>query len=619
MHTWLRLRRARSGGTPIQIAPHVRRALPWLWLGVALLVVAAIRLQASHLPLERDEGEYAYVARLLLDGIPPYRDACNMKYPGTYLAYAAGMLVFGDSAEGVRHSLIVWNAATVVLLFLLVRRLHTPGAGTVAAITYALLSATPSSLGLMAHATHFVMFWVLLGLWLQHQAMTASGYAHPPQEPGTADGSPAVAEETARETAGHPEWGARHSHVLLFTAGICFGMAVLMKQHAAAFALFATAWLIMRCRRPERAEPRPWRHVCPRLLALAAGVPLPIGLCFLWLWHAGVFTEFWFWTFTYARSYVGQVPWHLAPWSFWHQWRVINQQGAALWLLTLVCIVAWLGTKPWRRPQWFWPAGFLLGAITAMCPGFFFREHYFILLMPAAAVLAGLGWSGLVQGCMPTLGRVLRHTPTGIVAPVAAGLMLLPFLCAWLITAHQSWAFVTGGTADAVCTALYKPNPFAEAVQVARYIRAHSGPTDRLAVFGSEPQLFYYAERRSASGFLYVYSLMEAQPHALEMQKQFMREVAAAEPRFVVLVSVPVSWHATPASERYLYGQLNEYLRVNGRIRGLVLYASPTQVEYHWGAAAAAVDPTGKWFMALFERVPAAQPSPPGHEPGLPP
>src|SRR5207244_12299100 len=43
------------------------------WILTALIMVgaAALRLPLLDVPLDRDEGEYAYVARLLLDGIPP--------------------------------------------------------------------------------------------------------------------------------------------------------------------------------------------------------------------------------------------------------------------------------------------------------------------------------------------------------------------------------------------------------------------------------------------------------------------------------------------------------------------------------------------------------------------
>ena len=49
----------------------------------AAALVALVRMRLVDLPLERDEGEYAYAGQLLLQGVPPYELAYNMKFPGT--------------------------------------------------------------------------------------------------------------------------------------------------------------------------------------------------------------------------------------------------------------------------------------------------------------------------------------------------------------------------------------------------------------------------------------------------------------------------------------------------------------------------------------------------------
>ncbi len=64
---------------------------------LVVLLAAFIRYRLLDMPLERDEGEYAYAGQLILQGIPPYELAYNMKLPGTYYAYALGMAVFGQT------------------------------------------------------------------------------------------------------------------------------------------------------------------------------------------------------------------------------------------------------------------------------------------------------------------------------------------------------------------------------------------------------------------------------------------------------------------------------------------------------------------------------------------
>jgi len=55
-----------------------------------------------------------------------------------------------------------------------------------------------------------------------------------------------------------------------------------------------------------------------------------------------------------------------------------------------------------------------------------------------------------------------------------------------------------------------------------------------VAVIGSEPEIYFYAQRHSATGFIYTYSLMEEQRFALAMQKQMIREIEEAKPFRVV-------------------------------------------------------------------------------------
>ena len=78
-----------------------RNHWPALWLLLILALVAVVRIRLLSMPLERDEGEYAYAGQLMLEGEPPYRLIYNMKMPGTYAAYAWIMAVFGQSAAGI--------------------------------------------------------------------------------------------------------------------------------------------------------------------------------------------------------------------------------------------------------------------------------------------------------------------------------------------------------------------------------------------------------------------------------------------------------------------------------------------------------------------------------------
>src|SRR5262249_56538745 len=89
----------------------------WILLAVVIAVVLFIRIHLLAIPLERDEGEYAYAGQLMLQGIPPYRLAYNMKFPGVYAAYAFIMWIFGLTSIGIHPGLLLVYISSIAIAF----------------------------------------------------------------------------------------------------------------------------------------------------------------------------------------------------------------------------------------------------------------------------------------------------------------------------------------------------------------------------------------------------------------------------------------------------------------------------------------------------------------------
>src|SRR5438093_12537648 len=140
---------------------NVFRLALWLLFGATLVAVTWARIRLLGLPLERDEGEYAYTGQLLLQGIPPYKLAYSMKFPGTSVAYALLMSIFGDSITAIHGGLILINLLTAGLILFLGRNILGELGGSAAAAAYCVLSLMPNVLGLAAHATHFVVMFAV--------------------------------------------------------------------------------------------------------------------------------------------------------------------------------------------------------------------------------------------------------------------------------------------------------------------------------------------------------------------------------------------------------------------------------------------------------------------------
>ena len=440
-----------------------------LALGVLLIIVARIRLLDA--PLERDEGEYAYMGQLMLHGIPPYATAANMKFPGVSIVYALIMAIFGQSIGAIHLGLLLVNVASTALLYLLARRFFPVTGALAAATAYTVLSSGWSVMGMWAHATHYVVLPVVAGTLLLLRAE------------------------------------ANHRHAALIGSGLCFGLAILMKQHGVFFGAFAVGYLLFQRRLKEAA-----------LLAVAIVVPFAL-LCGA-LAQAGVFAKFWFWTVQYAREYATATPLSAGLQMLSESLRYITLANWPLWFAAAAGLYFL-----WREKHYFLLA-FLAVSFLAVCPGFYFRDHYFILMLPAVALAAGSiakpGW------------------------PLWA-LTACVFFCIF-----EQREFLFESNPVMATAAVYGANPFPEAVEVGKFLRANSAPEDKIAILGSEPEILFYADRQSATPYIYTYPLMEAHPFARKMQEDFVHDMETAKPKFVVMVNVAASWLAAPDSHKLL-------------------------------------------------------------------
>lgn len=513
---------------------------------LAIVVVAGVRLHLAGAPLERDEGEYAYAGQLILHGVPPYRLACGMKFPGTYYAYALILSLFGETARGIRVGLLLVNAATIGLVFALGRRLLGPLEAAIAAISFAVLTLDPWIMGLFAHATHFVVLPALAGLLVALRAA-----------------------ETPRTRP-------------FLWSGLLLGLAVLMKQHAVFFLPLAAALAVRGAwqRRPAGA----------RLAALALGAAIPFGvLCTVLLWQ-GVLRTFWFWTFVYARAYVRELP--LAEFlpQLSDSFAVAARANLPLWLLAAAGLIPLL-SGAYGAEAGLFTTGLLLASFLAVCPGFFFRAHYFILMLPAIALQVGVAFG--------YLGRLLARLVSPRASQAIAAALFAAVAGGVLFRARDSLLFMTPRE---LIRARYLANPFVEAVDVARYIRERTTSDDRIAVLGSEPEIYFYADRRSATVHIYTYPLVESQPFASQMQAEMIAQIESAHPTYLVYVKVMASWLAGPASDKTIFAWTTRYAASCYDLVGIADMIPPDATRYVWDEAVKSYQPSSSNLILVFRR-----------------
>ena len=458
---------------------------PWLRAAAAALLLAgwhlALRRHGHGLPLNIDEGEYSYAARVWDSGRLPYRDAFSPKPPIVLALYRA-CLAFSGRPDAPRALAAFFSLATMALLWATAPASWSAGARAAPAAAYAALSTLPvGDYGFVANAEVFLCGFTALAAWAVRRGWDA------PQDRGA-------------------RWAA--------LAGLACGAAVMTKQTAGytalAFGVLA-AW----------AGPRCWSGRRAAAFALA-GCLVPAG----WLAYfaaRGGLTPFLDAAFRGNMSYVSIV-------------GVDNLLKQGRWLLL------WLGPALLKG---FWPALALglwglgaaqaawagrLGVLAALwlgtaaagvMTGLFFFPHYFLQAAPALSLCAGLGAQ-----------RLARRFGARAAVAAAAALALLP------AAGYASlYASVSG---PALARRLLYPNPLYEARAIAEYAASRTRLEDFIYVFGSEPQIYVYAGRRGATPHptAYALTLLSAKPGQIEEELALLRE---RRPKLVVYIAQPFS------------------------------------------------------------------------------
>ena len=530
----------------------IQRHWPEITILIIIITIAIIRYRLISVPLERDEGEYAYMGQLLLQGIPPYAEAYNMKFPGIYFIYAMVLAIFGQTHTGIHLALLVANATTIFLIYLLGKNLFDSLTGVLSGAGYGILSLSPCFHGLWANSEHYVVLFAVGGTLLLIKNI---------------------------------HFNKVH---LLFWSGILLGLSFATKQHGILFTLFGIGYFIFSYLKEGDYS---LSHFSKKLGLLILGVIIPIGFFLLILAVSGTLERFWFWTFKYASAYTSMMSLEEGLLNLRKSISYGLQVNLPIWIAAALGITSplWDGKA---RSKWVFSLGFFLASLIALSLGFYFRYHYYILLFPSLALLSGISIAALGR----KISRFLSQS-------MYKGILLLVIITIYSYPLFVQKKLLFQYTPSEICQRMFHfSNPFPQSLEIARYLKLNTCINDRIAVFGSEPQIYFYAQRRAATGYLYTYPLMELHPFALEMQKEMIQEVETAMPQYLVYVNVSYSWLKREKSNTLIFDWLKSYLIEYYERAGVVDIISNTKTHYVWGEKAKKYDPRSDNNLLIFKR-----------------
>ncbi len=522
--------------------------LPYLILAGSVLLTLIVRLRLLGIPMERDEGEFAYVAQLILHGNSPYA-AYYYKLPGVSYMYALSMALFGNSLNGIRIGLLLVNLGCIVLLFAILRKKFSPYTAAIACAVFSLLSIDRAVAGNSAHATHYVNLFVLAGVLLFQKAA-----------------------ETKKL-------------LFYFLTGLSIGFAFIMKQPALVFFGIPVVLIAFQAWKNKSGLPAAVKE----MLTVFAGGAMPYLILILVILGFHDFPSFWKWSVVYPEAFTNTYRMQNLSINLGVMLPFITSYNLLLWICSLLGFVLIFFSTKLSTEQKIVAIVFFLTAVASVVPGFSFRNHYFIAVIPAASLLVALGLDVLKEGIEKVNTKL---APWGV-------LLVFVFLAGKSVAKQKEYLFKKSPVE--LCRMIYGSNPFIESQQIGKFILANTTDSDKVAVLGSEAEIYFYSRRRAATGFMDMYEMGKDQKYNQIMQKDMIAEIEKNRPKIIVFVKVFLSWSFEPNAPQDIFKWFDPYTKEHYNI-GASVEMLPTGTDYKWGADAQHFQPTSDKWILVFTR-----------------
>jgi hypothetical protein len=344
-----------------------------------------------------------------------------------------------------------------------------------AALLLAFLSADPMIQGSIANSELFMLPGIVVAAWLVLRAIDSE----------------------------------KTSIAASLAAGLWIGIAIAFKQVAVLNVPFFLLVFGLRVRGPDR-----WRRLAAFTAWMGVGVALVWGPILAWLQLRGALGAAVDATFLHNLSYAGALPlFRRLELLVSYGTPMLPSQGAA-WALAALGLIG-LACKRDRFPALFLAGWAIVNAVGVSASGHYF-PHYFQQLLPPIAALAGAAiWTG--RG-----GREPSRWRAAVIGCLALGPLVLTSLHFWTLSPA------------AAIQSIYPHNSFADMPEIAREIESLTDSDDSVFIFGTEPELLFYARRTSATRYIYLFPLFGPFPDARVRQHGVIDEIASARPSVLV-------------------------------------------------------------------------------------
>jgi len=475
-------------------------------LGVSALCFLVTRLKLLAIPLERDEGSFAYIGHWLFRGKELYSEMLDSKLPGLYTYYGLFTTLFGYNATGVHVGLFIANVASGICLYLFLKDVYNRTISAIACSLFLWMVTSPNVLGFAAHATQLLTPFVLGGFLLFWKGLQ------------------------------------KNKLLLFFLSGLLIGIAFTIKQQSAVFGiLIALMWW------PARIWWNKKEGVTIPILewiALGIGGVLPAACVYLYFLQSGRFDLFYDWTVTQplnlATSF--EKPWYV---MFMDTLPLVIHGFEVVWMaagLGLVFIFL-SGLKKFGSMFGF---VFALVSFLSVIIGAAYYQHYFVVAMPGIALLAACTIYWISQ-------------KTGKFSPaLSIGITVIILL----ISLRGKSDYYFNPSYSKIHFEAYGRNMFPEIEKIGQALKKRVPEGSRIGVMGSEPELLVAADREGCTKYLMIYAILFDPVRSPPMQQDYIKELEECAPDYIVWNTTTSSW-APGYDKLAFFEQLMQWVEQN--------------------------------------------------------
>jgi hypothetical protein len=137
---------------------------------------------------------------------------------------------------------------------------------------------------------------------------------------------------------------------------------------------------------------------------------------------------------------------------------------------------------------------------------------------------------------------------------------------------------------------------------LAAYIRERTRPTDRIFVYGSEPEIAFLSERRDVNPYGMVYPLTWPWPRHREFQERVWAAIEREPPAYVVVARNPFSLARSPRIDPFFETHLEELAARDYAIDGVLERGEDGRYRLRPGAPDPSAEPRTAVFYELWRR-----------------